>query len=121
METDNDGNPRYPGFWFFNANSKYAPGIIDSQLKPLVSPDDFYSGCWGRADVNFYPYSQAGNRGVGCGLNNLMKTKDDDRMDGRAKAEDAFSAYAEAQTEEEQQEALINKSKSGAKSDNPFV
>lgn len=99
-EVDNDGNPKYKGFYFFNANSSNQPGVIDAQLKPLMTKDEFYSGCWGRADVNFFPYNQAGNRGVGVGLNNVMKVKDDDRLDGRQSAEDAFSKYAETTTEE---------------------
>lgn len=94
-EVDNEGNSKYKGFWFFNANSDNPPGVVDAQLNPLMTKDEFYSGCWGRADVNFYPYNQAGNRGVGCGLNNLMKIKDDDRLDGRQSAETAFEKFAE--------------------------
>lgn len=86
----------YKGFWFMNASSKNQPGVVDDKLKPIMDTDEFYSGCWGRADVNFFPYNQAGNRGVGVGLNNLMKLKDDDRLDGRMKAEDAFASYADA-------------------------
>lgn len=94
-EKDDEGKPKYKGFWFINANSSNRPGLIDKSLKPLMSKDEFYSGCWGRADVNFFPYNQAGNRGVGVGLNNLMKEKDDDRLDGRQAAEDAFSKYGD--------------------------
>jgi hypothetical protein len=95
-ETDNDGNPKYKGYWFFNANSANQPGLVGKDLKPLMTKDEFYSGCWGRADVNFFPYNQAGNRGIGVGLNNLMKEKDDDRLDGRQSAETAFEKYSES-------------------------
>lgn len=93
-----DGNrgAEYKGCWFVNASSKNKPGIVDSQAKPLFDPDTFYSGCYGRADINFFPYNQAGNRGIGAGLNNLMMTREGERLDGRQKAEDAFAAYAEA-------------------------
>ena len=83
----------YQGFFFLNASSKNQPGLVDAALKPIIDTDVFYSGCWGRADINFFPYNQAGNRGVGVGLNNLMKSKDDDRLDGRQKAEDAFGDF----------------------------
>lgn len=86
--------PEYNGFFFLNASSKNQPGVVDTKLKPIMDTDEFYSGCWGRADINFFPYNQAGNRGIGVGLNNLMKAKDDDRLDGRMKAEDAFAQYA---------------------------
>jgi len=86
----------YKGHWFINASSKNKPGIVDHEAKPLFDPDTFYSGCYGRADVNFFPYNQAGNRGIGVGLNNLMMTREGERLDGRQKAEDAFAAFAQA-------------------------
>jgi len=91
--------PEYKGCFFINATSKNKPGVVkaqkDSSPVPIFDPDDFYSGCYGRADVNFFPYNQAGNRGVGCGLNNLLMVKEGERLDGRQKAEDAFSAYTD--------------------------
>ena len=89
-----DRGPEYKGHFFLNASSKNKPGIVDANAKPLFDPDEFYSGCYGRADINFFPYNQAGNKGVGVGLNNLMKTDDGERLDGRQKAEDAFADYA---------------------------
>ena len=96
FETGNRG-PEYKGCFFINATSKNKPGVVkaqkDSAPVPIFDPDDFYSGCHGRADVNFFPYNQAGNRGVGVGLNNLMMVKEGERLDGRQKAEDAFGSY----------------------------
>jgi hypothetical protein len=92
-----DRGPEYKGCFFINATSKNKPGCVkaqkDSPPVPVFDPDDFYSGCYGRADVNFFPYNQAGNRGVGVGLNNLMMVKEGERLDGRMKAEDAFGDY----------------------------
>lgn len=88
----------YAGMFFFNCSSDRAPGIVDKFAKPIMDQDDFYSGCWCRADVNFFPFSNAGNKGIGVGLNNLMKVKDDARLDGKMKAEDAFAKVAEAST-----------------------
>jgi len=89
-----DRGPEYRGHFFLNAASDNKPGIVDKNAKPLFDPDVFYSGCYGRADLGFYPYNQAGNKGVGVGLNNLMFTREGDRLDGRQRAEDAFAAYA---------------------------
>jgi len=98
FEAGNRG-PEYKGCFFVNATSKNKPGVVkaqkDSPPVPIFDPDDFYSGCYGRADVNFFPYNQAGNRGVGCGLNNLLMVKEGERLDGRQKAEDAFGQYTE--------------------------
>lgn len=41
--------------------------------------------------VTFYAYDVNGNRGVACGLNNIMKYKDDERLGGRASAESDFA------------------------------
>lgn len=90
-----DRGAEYKGMFFINCSSKNKPGIVGPDAKPMFDPDDFFSGCWGHADINFFPYNTAGNKGIGCGLNNLMKTKEDDRLDGRQKAEDAFANFAE--------------------------
>jgi len=104
FEEGNRG-PEYKGCFFINATSKNKPGCVkaqkDSRPVPIFDPDDFYSGCYGRADVNFFPYNQAGNRGVGVGLNNLMMVKEGERLDGRMKAEDAFATYTGEETNEE--------------------
>ena len=103
FEAGNRG-AEYKGHFFVNATSKNKPGVVQAQKGgppvPVFDPDDFYSGCYGRADVNFFPYNQAGNRGVGCGLNNLMKVNDGERLDGRQKAEDAFSQYTDEDVED---------------------
>ena len=44
------------------------------------------------AGCNCVPFSNSGSIGVGCGLNNIMKRRDDDRLDGRSG--DATSAFA---------------------------
>lgn len=94
-----DRGEEYKGHFFLNASSKNKPGIVDAQAKPIFDQDDFYSGCFGLADINFFPYNKAGNRGVGVGLNNLMKKKDGDRLDNRQSAESAFGAYVEEEDE----------------------
>lgn len=95
----------YKGFYFLNAGNKNQPGIVDQNVQPIIDPMEFYSGCWCRADINFFPYNTAGNLGIGVGLNNLQKVKDDDRLDGRQKAEDAFDAVG---TGDETEESMPN-------------
>ena len=87
--------PEYKGCFFINSSSDNRPGVVNASLEPIIDSDDFYSGCYGHADINFFPYNTAGNKGVGVGLNNLLKIKDGERLDGRMKAEDAFANYAE--------------------------
>lgn len=81
----------YEGMFFMNANSQTKPGIVDKDLNEILDPDEVYSGCWGRASVNFFAYDSNGNRGIGCGLNNIQKLKDGERLGAaRASAEDDF-------------------------------
>lgn len=84
----------YDGMIFMNASSKNPPGIVDSNARPIMNQDDLYSGVWALADVNFFPYHAGGNRGIGVGLNNIMKVRDDERLDGKRSAEEAFSKFA---------------------------
>lgn len=85
-------DPNYEGMMFMNASSKNKPGIVDANVEEIISQDEFYSGCWGRATVNFYAFNKAGNKGVACGLGNLQKLEDGDRLSGGPSAEQDFSS-----------------------------
>lgn len=65
-------DPAYENSYFINANSERKPGIVDRDLNPIMSRDDFYSGCYGRASINFYAFN-VNSKGIACGLNNLQK------------------------------------------------
>lgn len=75
---------------FVNANSDNRPGIVDINLNPIIEKEDFYSGCYGRASINFYAFNTNGNKGVACGLNNLQKLADGERLSGGSSAEEDF-------------------------------
>ena len=86
-----DEAPEYEGMMFLNANSTQKPGIVDKDLNEILDPDEVYSGCWGRASINFYPFSVNGNKGIGVGLNNVQKLKDGVHLGAaRASAESDF-------------------------------
>lgn len=85
----------FKGMYFLTATSKVKPQIVDRSLQPITDPTEFYSGCFGRASINFYAYSVNGNRGIACGLGNLQKLEDGQSFSGRKRAEDEFSAFAE--------------------------
>jgi len=87
-----DEAPEYENMYFMNANSTTKPGIVDKDLNEILDPDEVYSGCWGKASVNFFAYDSNGNRGIGCGLNNIQKIRDGERLGAaRASAEEDFS------------------------------
>jgi hypothetical protein len=89
-ERPDDDN--YKNSMFINASSMQKPGIVDADLNPIMNKDDFYSGCYGRASVNFYAFSVSGNKGIAAGLNNLQKTEDGERLAGGASAEEDFGS-----------------------------
>jgi len=84
----------YEGHYFLNCSSNDAPGLVDRKAKPAFDDDLIYAGCYVRADINAFPYSNGGNNGVGWGLNNVMFWADGERLDGRQRAEDAFGGFA---------------------------
>ena len=63
---------------------------VDRNKQPIVDEEEMYSGVWAIVSVTFFPYDINGNKGVACGLNNLMKWKDDDHLGGRVSAEADF-------------------------------
>lgn len=89
-DAERDEHPEYAGHWFINATSKTKPGIVDENTQAIIDPEEFYSGCYGRASVNFYAFNNSGNKGIACGLNNVQKLRDGERLSGRASAEDDF-------------------------------
>lgn len=81
IEREDDEN--YVGHYFVNANSTRQPGIVDSDKEDILDKDEFYSGCYGKASINFFAFNSNGNRGVACGLNNLMKLSDGEPLGGK--------------------------------------
>lgn len=91
-------DPAYQGMYFFNASSHRKPQVIDRTGKLIEDGMEFYSGCWGRVSINFFPYDTNGNKGIGAGLGNIIKTRDDENLGGGAsKAHDDFADLIEAE------------------------
>ncbi|MBV5346853.1 DUF2815 family protein [bacterium] len=81
----------YLNSWFLNANSSKQPGIVDQNVQPILRQDELYSGCYGRASINFFAFNTNGNKGIACGLNNVQKLSDGELLGGRATAEFDFA------------------------------
>jgi Protein of unknown function (DUF2815) len=93
-DIERDGDDAYEGCFFITASSKTKPGLVDSDAKTPLTPDDLKSGDYGRASINFYAFNKNGNKGVAAGLNNLMKLEDGEALSGRPSAEDDFADFA---------------------------
>ena len=90
-DIDRPDDEAYKGCYFFNANSRQAPQVVDGKVQPIIDQSEVYSGCYGRVSVTFYGYNSNGNRGIAAGLGNIQKLKDGEPLGGRAKASDDFS------------------------------
>lgn len=90
-----DGDDRdddvYQNHFFVNAKCSLKPGVVDKDRAPIFDEEEVYSGMWAIVSITFYPYDVNGNRGVACGLNNVMKVKDDDKLGGRISADADFA------------------------------
>ncbi len=97
---EEDKGPEYEGMYFINASSPSKPGVRileGGKILEALDTEDFYSGCWGAATVNFFPYDHNGNKGVGAALNNVIKTRDDEKLAGGASAEKDFADLADGE------------------------
>ena len=88
---DEKDDENYDGHLFVNAKSGTRPGIVDRKKVPIVDEEEVYSGVWAIVSVTFFGYDKNGNKGVACGLNNIMKFKDDEHFGGRVSAESDFA------------------------------
>lgn len=79
------------GHWVLTASSKNKPQVVGiDNINCELSPSDIYSGMHARVTLNFFAYDTAGGKGVGCGLGNVMKTRDDEPLAGGASAASDF-------------------------------
>jgi hypothetical protein len=83
------------GHWVFTASSKDAPQLVDRALMPILSPSDIYSGMYGNVSISVYPYFNSGKKGIGIGLNNVMKTAEGEALAGRSSAASDFAGLGE--------------------------
>lgn len=78
-----------------NASSKRAPIVLDEQNQPVLNRADFYSGCYGRASINFFAFSVSGNKGVGVGLLACKKVKDGEALGGSYTETEAAADFSD--------------------------
>jgi len=91
-DEEKPGVDGYENVTFVSASSKIKPGLVDSNVQPIIGEDEFYAGCYARATLTAYAYDIAGNRGVAFGLQNIQKLADGERFSGRSSAESEFEA-----------------------------
>lgn len=80
------------GCWVMTASSLNKPQVVhQSDVNTELLPQDIYSGMYARVTINFFGYMNNGKKGVGCGLGNVMKTRDGEPLAGGASASADFA------------------------------
>lgn len=87
---DDQYSDQFKGMMFINPKSKSRPGIVDKNFAPILDPEELYSGCYVVAAISFFPYDTNGNKGVGVGIDNVLKVKDGDSLAGKPSANNDF-------------------------------
>lgn len=78
------------GCLVMTASAKMQPSIVGLDMQNIINPAEVYSGCYIRANINFFAYNTNGNKGIGCGLNAVQKIEDGEPLTARVSAEEAF-------------------------------
>lgn len=96
-ETDSQGEPKAPGYWFMNVSAKemYPPLLVDGTRQEVRG--GWNSGDWGNVQVSIFAYDQKGNRGVSAGLRAIQFTHKGEAIgSGGAPTPDVFDVVAGA-------------------------
>lgn len=93
-DDERSDDPAFEGMYFINANSQRKPSIVDKELNPIMEKEEFYSGCYGRASINFYAFNVS-SKGIAAGLNNLQKLEDGEMLAGGSTPEEDFGGENE--------------------------
>lgn len=85
--------PECKGCYVITVSSKTKPVICDAFKNEITDPNEFYSGCYGRASVNFYGYNSHGKKGISAGLLAVQKLHDGDPFGTVGSADDFDDEY----------------------------
>jgi hypothetical protein len=88
--------PECKGCYVITVSSKQKPVIVDAFRNPITDPAELFSGCFGRAAINFYGYSRNGKKGISAGLQSVQKLHDGEPLGGaRGSADDFDDGYSD--------------------------
>ena len=84
------------GHWVMSASTFNKPQVVGIQnINQELPPREVYSGMYARVTIRFFGYSNSGNKGIGCGLGNVMKTRDGEPLSGSASAASDFAGIGQ--------------------------
>lgn len=91
---------------------------VDGQFPQLTKEnggeEQFYAGCYARAELLAFAYDTAGNVGVSFSLQNLQKLRDGQQLSGRKNADQVFDEVDDGSDDSSNYEAGENSEDTGA-------
>lgn len=98
-DEDKPDDENYAGHYFLNAYANNKPGIAKpigkgadgkTKFQEITDTTEVYSGCFAKVSINFYLYDNK-SKGIGVGLNNIVKIQDGEALAGRASVNEDFA------------------------------
>ena len=83
------------GHYVITVSSKQKPTIVDIAGRDILDAAEVYSGCYGRASINFYGYNSAGKKGISAGLLAIQKLYDGEPFGTVGSADDFNDGYTD--------------------------
>lgn len=100
-DEDKPDQEEYQGMHFVNAKSyNKKPLVLDGAKNKIEDPEEVYAGCWVAASLSFFPFDVSGTKGIGCGLNGVMKMRDDEPFGGGGNTVNDFEAEEESEADD---------------------
>lgn len=93
--------PECKGMYVITVSSKQKPVIVDAFRNEITDPGEVYSGCYGRASINFYGYSSNGKKGISAGLLSIQKLHDGEPFGTVGSASDFDDGWTDAEADDD--------------------
>jgi hypothetical protein len=98
-KSDLDG---YEGCIFFSMSSKKKVEVIDKDGDPIESPEEFYGGCYARAQIIASAFDRGVKKGVTLTVTAIQKLADGESFGGKTDAREAFGLESSEDEDDEQ-------------------
>lgn len=89
--TRDSGDPYGPeckGHYVITVSSKIKPKVFDCNGNNMLDQSEIFSGCYGKASINFYGYNANGKKGISAGLLGIMMTREGEPFGVSCSADD---------------------------------
>lgn len=98
-------SPEYEDTIFVKfSNKRNKPGLVTAGNRIITDEEEFYAGCYARAEIVAYAYEKAGNRGISFDLWTIQKLGDGEAFSGRRNPTEVFEAIEDEENEGELEE-----------------